>query len=60
MIFDQLHDSSTEYDYSVTRFTTEASDLLVDTFISAEDIIQAHSTAMKMYLDDFDTIFCQD
>jgi hypothetical protein len=52
----------TEYDYSLPCFVASSNDLHTETYTynSSEESIQAHITAMKTFLDDFDAIFYQD
>ena len=46
-----------DYAYSILRFATENVDIQVNGNMPADNIIQAHISSMKRYLDDFDAAF---
>ena len=48
------------YGYSISRFATEDLGFHVNGNFSSEDRIQAHTTSMKVYLDNFDAAVFQE
>jgi hypothetical protein len=59
MAFRSHPDSSID-NYSLTRFMTEPIALDVKPYTFADEIVEAHTTTMKKYLDDFDAGFYQE
>lgn len=56
-ILASIQDTPQEMNYSLTCFIAEAID---GTYVSAEDAMHAHTSAMSTYIDNFDAIFYQE